>query len=345
MKKETAIFQVQIPAKLILFGEWAVLQGYPALGCSVGKYFNAELIPQEIPSSAINIESEEVFFTWEDIYQKSPPFLEKTCSILSYLFENPFELKGHTLRLIRNWKLSEGLGSSSALFLALAILKGHRDQKHPLGHLDPQKRATPLLSLLRPEVLQIPEKSSPPSAAELRKQLVDFQGSGSGFDLLLQACGGFLSARIDGDKTEMKKENLVVPEEILFVHTGKKMKTDLALGDFKDKKDALADYSKVIGKSSEDFLAHKDWPKTMREHDVCLKKMGVVPNFVQELKEHWLEKKWITELKTTGAGGGDTLMLFINTCKRPELEADLLKKGYWLEEASLGVKGALESNL
>jgi len=321
VKRETAIFQVQIPAKLILFGEWAVLQGYPALGCSVGKYFNAEFTAQESPSSAIHIQSEEVFFAWEDLYQKAPPFLEKTCSILTYLFEDPFVLKGHTLKLIRNWKLSEGLGSSSALFLALALLKGHREGQDDL------ERGPP-----------------PPSATDLRKQLVDFQGSGSGFDLLLQACGGFLSASIDGDKTEIKKEALQLPDEILFVHTGKKMKTDLALGDFKDRKEALADYSKVIGKSSEAFLAHKDWPKAMREHYDCLNKMGVVPHFVQELKELWTDKKWITELKTTGAGGGDTLMLFINTCKRPELEADLLEKGYWLEEAPLGVKGALESN-
>ncbi len=335
MKNETAIFQVQIPAKLILFGEWAVLQGYPALGCSVGKYFSAELTPQDSSSSTLNIASEEVFFEWEDLYQKAPPFLEKTCSILSYLFDDPFELRGHTLRLIRNWKLSEGLGSSSALFLALAMLKGHRD---------PQKRATPLLGLLNPEVLNLSEKSPVPKASKLRKQLVDFQGSGSGFDLLIQACGGFLSARIDGDNCEIKNEEIAIPDEIIFVHTGKKMKTDLALGDFKDKKEALADYSKVIGKSSENFLIHKDWPKAMREHYVCLKNMGVVPHFVQELKDQWIEKKWITELKTTGAGGGDTLMLFINTCKRPELEADLLKKGYWLEEASLGVNGALQSN-
>lgn len=307
MKKEKATFQIQIPAKLILFGEWSVLDGYPALGCSVGKYFSAELIPKEDPTS-LTLESHEVCFDWSNLNDKAPPFLERTSSILKSLFKNPLILKGNILKLYRNWKLSEGLGSSSALYLALSCLERHYSQE---------------------------------DAIELRKKLVEYQGSGSGFDILLQSLGGFMKAEIKTDSVCLEKISMKIPEEILLVHTGKKMKTDVALKEQRD----YSSFSKALGHSCEEFLLNQDWQKAIRQHNTCLEKMGVVPNFVNELKNTWLEKKWIQELKTTGAGGGDTLMLFINPCKRPELEADLTQRGFWLEEAPLGVPGALETNL
>ncbi|MEZ4815871.1 MAG: hypothetical protein R3A80_11835 [Bdellovibrionota bacterium] len=316
MKKEKATFQIQIPAKLILFGEWAVLDGYSALGCSVGKYFTAELTPKE-DASSLTLESHEVSFDWHDIEEKVPPFLERTSSILKSLFKNPLILKGHVLKLYRNWKLSEGLGSSSALYLALSCLEKNFSQSEARS------------------------KTLTEEAVQLRKKLVAYQGSGSGFDILLQSVGTFLKAEIKNDSVFMEKVSLKIPEEILFVHTGKKMKTDVALKEQR----GYSSFSKDLGQSCEEFLLNQDWQKTIYQHNKCLEKMGVVPNFVKELKDSWIEKKWIRELKTTGAGGGDTLMLFINPCKRPELEADLTQRGFWLEEAPLGVPGALETNL
>lgn len=181
------------------------------------------------------------------------------------------------------------------------------------------------------------------SPEDLRNSLVRFQSTGSGFDALIQAMGGFVTATLDGEKVNAQNINLEIPEEIIFVHTGKKMKTDQAIEELKKNESLLKDFCKILGKSSEDFLVTRDWQKTMHEHSRVLEKMGVVPSFVRELKDTWTKKKWLNELKTTGAGGGDTLMLHINTCKRPELEADLAEKGFWLEEAPLGVPGALSN--
>ena len=62
VKNVKVSFQVQIPAKLILFGEWGVLKGYSALGCSVGKYFECKV--EEADTQNLIIESPEISFEW-----------------------------------------------------------------------------------------------------------------------------------------------------------------------------------------------------------------------------------------------------------------------------------------
>jgi mevalonate kinase len=294
------IFHSRIPAKLILFGEWGVLKNYPALGLALDKFFECTL--EESEKEGLEIKCPECFFHWKDDEEnekdEAPDFLKNSQEVLRYIFKKPVKaLNKKKLTLKRNWDLSEGLGSSSALFLSLLIL----EQK-----INFQKR-----------------KFSQKEILSFQKKLIEFQGGGSGFDLLIQACGGFLKTNpLEKLKTEL-------PPELLLVHTGRKMKTSEAL-----KSMPQNIHEKIfseIGKSTENFFKNQNWELCIHEHFELLKMLGVIPPFVLSLQNEWVEKKWISCLKTTGAGGGDTLMLWTRVEHRKELLNDLIKKGYWVE--------------
>ncbi len=309
------IFHSRIPAKLILFGEWGVLKNYPAFGVALDKYFeclleDCEQVDKKKDTEGLQILSPECTFHWKNDTEKAPEFLKNSQEILLYIFKNPLKaLNRKKLTLKRNWDLSEGLGSSSALFLSLLLLE--------------QKILFQKNHFSKEEILNF------------QKKLVEFQGGGSGFDLLIQACGGFLKTNpLEKLKTEL-------PPELLLVHTGQKMKTSEAL-----KSMPQNIHEKIfseIGKSTENFFKNQNWELCIHEHFELLKRLGVVPPFVISLQEEWVEKKWISCLKTTGAGGGDTLMLWTRAEYKKELLNDLKTKGYWIENAQPSSTSILDS--
>jgi mevalonate kinase len=294
------ICHTRIPAKLILFGEWGVLKKYPALGVALDKYFVSTI--EETHEEGLFIESPECTFHWKEKESKAPEFLKTTQEALLFIFKNPFEvLNKKKLKLVRNWKMSEGLGSSSALFLSLL--------------------------LLRHKLLFEKNKINFEDILSFQQKLIEFQGGGSGFDLLIQACGGFVRVN------PLKKQILHLPPELLFVHTGNKMKTHEALETLYKSPNSLHDkIFSEIGKSTENFLSQQNWEICIHEHFELLKMLGVVPDFVLALQKEWVEKKWISSLKTTGAGGGDTLVLWTNPDYKKELLQDLIQKGFWIDE-------------
>lgn len=290
------IYHTQIPAKLILFGEWGVLKGYPALGVALEKFFECRL--EESSKEGLQIESPEYIFHWIKKEEKAPDFLINTQEALNHIFQKPLhKLNKKKLILKRNWKLSEGLGSSSALFLALLSL----DQK----------------------LFKNKTHFSKNDLYSFQQQLIHFQKGGSGFDLLIQACGGFLKTTLN----EIDREKIELPKELLLIHTGHKMKTNEALKNREPNERILSE----IGKSTENFFKHQNWEVCIHEHYELLKMLDVVPDFVSSLKDEWSEKGWITCLKTTGAGGGDTLMLWTKTKYQETLLKDIKQKGYWIE--------------
>ncbi|MEI7441694.1 MAG: hypothetical protein WCK43_08730, partial [bacterium] len=119
------------------------------------------------------------------------------------------------------------------------------------------------------------------------------------------------------------------PQELVLIHTGRKMKTNEALKNREPNERILSE----IGKSTENFIKYRNWEVCIHEHYELLKMLGVVPDFVSSLKDEWIEKDWITCLKTTGAGGGDTLMLWTKLEYQEALLKEIKQKGYWIESA------------
>src|SRR5262249_31907507 len=115
------------------------------------------------------------------------------------------------------------------------------------------------------------------------------------------------------------------PDNLFVVHTQKKLCTQNALSQISLKSTAL----KKISRSTELFLEHENWQQSILEHAQSLEELGVVPSFVKEAQKEWQRQNLVLASKTTGAGGGDALLLLINPDKKEILSADLKKRGWY----------------
>ncbi|MBS1985224.1 MAG: hypothetical protein JST16_13725, partial [Bdellovibrionales bacterium] len=79
-----------------------------------------------------------------------------------------------------------------------------------------------------------------------------------------------------------------------------------------------------------------DWIDTMDEHAELLQKLGVVPEAIASARQNWINKSWVHALKTTGAGGGDALLVWIEPEFERELSADIQSRGWWLSPHAIG---------
>lgn len=299
MKNENHSFHIKIPAKLILFGEWAVLDGKAALGLPLQKYFELTATPHSARSLIIS--SPEASFEWKEPQQQAPEFLKKAQKILNFLFKDPFhELENWQLHFERKWPLEEGLGSSSALFLSLA------------------------------RFYEFVTKKPESSPLELRKKIIEYQKSGSGFDLLIQA-SHYPCALFWEEQNILENFPLEKAPELVFFHTGQKLKTEVALKNpSPEQKQKL---SFLISESTNNFLKNQNWQAAIESHYQALLDSKLVPEFIQELKSELINKKLITTLKSTGAGGGDTLIAYSPLDKHEELIQVLEEKKYWIEKS------------
>lgn len=114
------LFKAKAPGSMMLFGEYAVLHGYPALVCAVDKYVEVTLTPRR--DDLIRIDSErlgqhQVFLSELTVAR---PFQFILAAIQS------FQLKlktGFDLKITSQFSHEVGLGSSAAVTVAtLAVL-------------------------------------------------------------------------------------------------------------------------------------------------------------------------------------------------------------------------------
>ena len=276
-----------------------MLQGYPALGTTVDKSFN--LTVENTPTTGVELRAPESSFVWKSPREEAPEFLKAAQNILRFLLKNPLrELNGKTITFHRDWPLSEGLGSSSALFLGLALAL-----LHPL-----------------------------PSLKGIHKLFLEFQKTGSGFDLLIQAQGGFLL--YGAQKNLFDQIELEIPKNVLFFHTGKKLNTSNAIARTRLPEKAAEKFGQsVIG-----FVEKRDWRRTIDEHYNLLCELGVIPAEFINLRDELMEKGLIHSLKTTGAGGGDALLVLANYPRVTELRTQFSKLGFTEETSAMGIVGA-----
>lgn len=294
-------YRAQVPGKLVLFGEWAVLQGAPALAVAVSAQFTLDYDSRgEFAVQIKSPEGDHLFASLHDsvLQSKFAWFLK-----VFHYFMLP-EKGRYTLH--RDWRLSEGLGSSSAVFLSL------RGLSHILQGRDPQ------------DSLALWQHASP----ELRV----LQGGGSGIDLATQIFGGTICLR----KDQVETLNLKFPPQLRLLHTGHKFTT----ADELQKRTLSLSQYRTLEQSTESFLLKFDWPLAIEGHNVALKELGVFTPEIQALENEWKSLGYIDHLKTTGAGGGDTLLTLI----RPEAEDKFRQaakdKGFWFSQRTWQVPGA-----
>lgn len=298
---------ISVPAKLILFGEWAVLDGHPAIATAVEKSLVVTTSDLEHKTICYSSPEEEDFCVpdlnspVEGFYSWAHRCLENLSLRFREFQNNPH----YKFYFDRRWDLSEGLGSSSAIFLALNVWAQKKFLKSTYSTED-----------LLP----------------LRQQLKVLQrGRGSGLDLSVQFTGG--SIVFSGGTIEPLK--LKKPEELVVVHTGKKMNTMKALQDIHPE----PHWNLKLGQSVENFLIKGDFEKTIEEHYLLLNSLGVVPHWLKDFRVDLKNKGLVTTLKTCGAGGGDSLLLWSPVEKHEKLLAYLRNYGFWRNDTPWNAPG------
>ncbi len=285
----------QAPAKILLFGEWAVLEGAPAIVQSLSVFFKTSLKKTHLDSFILKHQNEEFHYSNEN--QKTPEFWSLTLEILKSFNKNFYNdhYKGYTLVTQCDWKISEGLGSSSALFLTLFLI----DQKLSQGktYSDSKK----LWDMAWPAYQKV------------------FQGSGA--DLAAQVFGGSLVYR----KGQAEKISLSKPEDLIILHSGKKLNTQNALKN----QNTEAQWSKKITNSVLDFLIHRDWEKTIEEHRKLLREKNIMREEFQNILIEAQKCNLIKTMKSIGAGGGDAFLALLQNESKVKLQDFLDSNAWW----------------
>ncbi len=299
---------IQVPAKLILFGEWAVLNGGKAIGTALDTQLRIDFSPDK-KIDGLKIESEGQNFLWtcdaqKDANAKIPDFFSFVVSLLRLIQrqnKNPSEKLCGSLKIHRTWRLEEGLGSSSALVVAFNALFSEVKDKQTFW-------------------------------LSCRTLIRDLQkGQGSGLDAAIQIFGDTIEF---SDGVLPKFFKLKQPDDLYLVHTGQKISTLESLQKIQKNESSLTS----IKNSTELFLQNGDWIGAIRTHYKALLQLGVVPQLIQECHDAWTRKEIIQGLKTTGAGGGDALLVWVNKEKKADFLQEIKERSWWLSTYKWGAQ-------
>ncbi len=285
---------LSVSAKLILFGEWGILNGFTGVGCTLNKTFSTTIETQNKAELCLQTSTHEEVFNSESILHYQDSFFKFFLGGAQCMAKNwPQDLLHHKIKLNCNWNHKEGLGSSSAALLNGALV------------FQPEALHTPLL--LWEKLL--------PCLQELQG------GKGSGFDLALHIFGGALAFRKNKPAESL---NIEFPKQLFLLHSGKKWDTSVEL---KSRKFDPA-FFEAMGKVSETFIQNKNWQESISEAHLHLQKAGII-SFEQNetMNNIKIQSKSDLVWKTCGAGGGDSLLCW---SQNPEAVMNEAKAfGFW----------------
>jgi mevalonate kinase len=272
--------RVSAPAKLILFGEWAVTLGGTAVGTCLEPRFLLE-----------HKASQDFFCDFCGVVdQKSAElFFQRVLESLKQESRGVWQTR-------MEFRADEGLGSSSALIACAAKVRHPKISEHELW-----------LSAQR----VIREVQNPKASA---------------MDAGLQIFGG---SQVLRHKDQWQGIQLSRPNGLEVIHTGQKISTAEALA----KTHVTNNWAERVSESVERFLVSRDWKQAIEDHWSLLKEAGLVAETWRARVDQWIQWGWILAGKTTGAGGGDALLVLINPAQRREFEAEMGRLGYWVSKA------------
>ncbi len=306
--------KVKAPAKIILFGEWAVMSGQVGIAAAVDLFFE---LTWKSPSTERDdptylIRSVEGMALWDPAKaineQKQIPEFFKYCihAIQKVLFRPgaPEHFKrGGEFLFAREWPLQHGLGSSSAIVACLC------EWAFPNGSLvEKWEFAKKFIQLM-----QSPNASALDVAAQLK--------------------GGTVYLK----NHEPRGLVLPWPEELSFLHGEQKADT----ADWISNKNPNPDSIKQMGRSAEDFLEKRDWMRAIEEHSLAQENMDIWPENLRKLRSEWLSTAKVSGMKSCGAGGGDCWMIWNDPKNFDALQNEAKERGFVLHKYKLASHGVL----
>ncbi len=326
---------VKVPAKGMLFGEYGVLSGYPAVAVTFPEchfqidfeWHNAspdrpalEVESAFLPENSLHIQTEFLNELQRMKVQNDVPFLRHLyphslrhqCFFTALLFPYLHLFQTHSLKVcIRNSFAPElGFGSSSALLAAFhQVLYGAHEKGCEKSFAQDGNFLQDMLS-------------SENFWHKIWTSLAMAQGGGSGYDVACQLAAG----QSAGTQMWVYEKGLVPKiRQIPHVQAGKKIDlgvflatgicSDTALEIQNFRKNALksADFSKRHGKIALDFLenpCNEVLPELMRRSREISFEQGILPLPENETRFGRLQNELLKNnisYKSMGAGAGDCL--------------------------------------
>lgn len=322
---------VEVPGKLMIVGEYAVLCGGEALAASVDRILVVHL--EADGTGPVVVDSDfydQPLFLAScleiDQLPVSERLLAQIIARVSQFYAIPFANLKITVRA--NWAVSDGLGSSSALFYALwsAFYEWSRIQH--IGVTEP--RSSLQLAQLAFE--------------DQRK----YQGVGSGYDILTQSLGGFVKMRLDDTNWPGSFSNLETLNfsEYLKVYVGgegtstpgqtKSVMAEISENDLMP--ELKSEQAKLIYLLAESL--NPSYREVCAQFARCRQVLSSTdylhPCFSKLLDLEHLDCSW--SFKPTGAGGVDAVLVFCNPQGEELAERALAKVGYIRSQFKLGVQ-------
>ncbi len=277
----------------MLFGEYAVLDGFDSVTCAFDTWMTATVSKREdgyIFCDSPRVLSAPLKLPSSHLTTDPPPGLEFVWACLK---ESPLSQKGLNVVLSSAFPREWGMGSSSAVTVAL------------LGALD----------VLEGRPLE------PPRITRLAIQLIrQVQGGvGSGYDAANQAWGGMIRYRMASGEGDPQVECLPLPgstdPQLFPLWTGLKASTPSMVGKVREHHPVGDPLYPAIGALAEEAvsaLKRRDWSQVgvlMDRGQGLLELLGAVPDAMKLGIHQARNVPGVCGLRLTGAGGGDTALL------------------------------------
>jgi len=271
------------PAKVMLFGEYAVLEGHRALAMCLDRRISCRV---ERGGGRLSVRAPGVFEPSIDLpagVLDSSACPDPRLQLLWPLLRSHRDGAGLSLEFTADFPPTWGLGSSSASTLAAAAA---------LAGPNPEIFGDVLLA---------------------QRAL---QGSASGYDVATQLLGGFVLYR--GGETPKMEQVVAPPMEWMLAWTGRKVATGPMIGKVRDRFPPGHPLYAQIGALTEvgtEFLLgghRRALGEALNEGHELLGRLGCVPSDFGERVECLQSDPSVFGARMTGAGGGDSVLLLVD---------------------------------
>jgi mevalonate kinase len=293
------LYKASAPANLMIMGEYAVVNGHPAIVCCVTPRLYISLKPR--PDHQIHIQSELGKHTTDtkELTGESPFDLTIACL-------KQFSLPtGCDITITSEFSPNLGLGSSAALVAALC---------HTLSQWT--EKDDSVNALWRSGIAAIRSLSE----------------QASGADLAASLSGGVIIFK----NSPLSIKNLYFPKKISVIYSGKKLETKEALLSHKKKKiesphfiSALEEVSSQLVKDFILAVQEKNWETAGQKLNAAhglLHTLGVSNERLDTLTWLLRESDSIYGAKISGSGLGDCV-IGLGQARNPILTPELIKLG------------------